>query len=276
MIRASNLHRICSTRLEDNSASYQESRKKLIEKVTAKKLVFSEGDVETYTTTQGLMTVAKDYISERDKYAIGAKTYMKELWLEIHHNFVMLSSGEEGLPTKKGKLVEGDAIKLLSNLYGIPMVKNEERVEVDFLTGEADIVYVEGSYKVIRDNKSPANWMTFRSKMGIPSEYYWQLIGYCYLYGAKKAYLDYTLMPTPEELLLELKDKIGEEEFELHKKMNEEILNLPPEKRVKTFLLKADLEKEIAFMLSRIEKCKEYFNTLNYDICMNINNLKEE
>lgn len=278
MIRASNLHRVCTNRLEDNSESLNLAKSKLIEKVEGKKLVFSEEDIDIYTTTQGLMTVAKDYIAEREKYAaylrddlpMGAKTYMKELWLEIHHGFVQFSLGEEAMPLRKGKMVEDDAIKLIGELYGLNITKNTERKEEGFLTGEGDIIYTELFGNVVRDNKSPISWNTFKNKIDISPEYYWQLIGYCYLYDGKEAYLDYTLMPTPKELLEEVRDKLGEEGYNLHLQMNENILKLTPKQRVKTFKLEADIQSEIDFMLARVSKCEDYYNNLTYETCMNI------
>lgn len=284
MIRASNLHRICTSRLEDNSESLQQSKQKLIEKVEAKKLVFSEDNIETYTTTQGLMTVAKDYIAEKEKYEaflrddlpMGAKTYMKELWLEMNYGFVSFSLGEEAMPLRKGKMVEEEAIKLIGQLYNIELSKNVERVTIDFLTGEGDVVYRDNlGSNIIRDNKSPISWNSFKNKIDISTEYYWQLIGYCYLYNAKEAYLDYTLMPTPKEILEEVKDKLGEEGYNLHLQMNENILKLEPRQRVKTFKLQCNLEDEIQFMLARVEKCKLYYQGLNYESCMNIFENKE-
>lgn len=279
MIRASNLHRVCTNRLEDNSELLQQTKQKLIEKVEAKKLVFSEDKLEEYTTTQGLMTVARDYIAEskkyesflRDELPMGAKTYMKELWLEINYGFIPFSLGEEAIPLRKGKMVEEEAIKLIGQLYGLEISKNIDRVNIDFLTGEGDVIYKDSlGTNIIRDNKSPISWNSFKNKVDISTEYYWQLIGYCYLYNAKEAYLDYTLMPTPKEILEEVKDKLGEEGYNLHLQMNDNILKLTPTQRVKTFKLQCNLQEEIDFMLSRVEKCKSYYNSLTYESCMNI------
>lgn len=283
MIRASNLYRICTNRPVNNIEDLNAAKNKLIEKVNSKQIVFSEEDIDTYLTTQGLMTVAKDYLSEKEKYRtyvkdelpIGAKTYMEELWLEINHGFTNISFGEEVLATKKGKLVEDDAISLVGKLYNLVLCKNTERVYKGFLTGEADVVFTDlWGDKVIRDNKSPLSWSSFRKKFGIPPEYYWQLIGYCYLYDARIAYIDYTFMPTPLSILDEMKERMGEETYQLHIQTNESILNLTPLQRVKTFALDTyrygTIESEIEFMLGRLERCHEYFNNLTYEICMNI------
>lgn len=278
MIRASNLHRVCTNRPVNNIESLNLAKSKLSEKVTSKKMEFLEENIDSYLTTQGLMTLAKDYISERDKYnsylkdelPVGAKTYMKELWLEVNCGFIPASFGDDPISLRKGKLVEEDAIKLVGELYELPLTKNEVRIENGFLTGEADVVYMNLFDKVIRDNKSPVSWSSFRTKIDIPTEYYWQLVGYCYLYGAKEAWLDYTLMPTPKELLDDIKEKLGEEGYNLHLQMNENILKLEPKQRVKTFKLDSNLEEDITFMLKRLKSCEEYYNNLTYNTCMNI------
>lgn len=279
MIRASNLYRICTNRPVNNVEDLNAAKNKLIEKVNGKKMIFSEEDIDTYLTTQGLITVAKDFLSEKEKYAnylrdelpVGAKTYMKELWLDTNYGFVEFSLNEEAFSLQKGKLVEDEAIKVIGSLYGLELKKNDKRVEKGFLTGEADIIYqgILGE-NIVRDNKSPISWVTFRNKYGIPAEYYWQLIGYCYLYDAKEAWLDYTFMPTPTEIIEAQKVNLTQESYDAHIKMNEVILNLPLDKRVKSYKLDTNISGEISFMLGRIDRCKEYYDTLTYEKCMNI------
>jgi hypothetical protein len=278
MIRASGVHRICTHRLTDNTVQLNNSLALLEEKVQKKGLIFNLDDIETYTTTQGIMTVAKDFISEKDKYEAwikdelpaGAKTYMKELWLQNNYNFVEFSLNEEGYATRKGKIVEERAIKLIAQYYNLDIVKHEGRLEIDFLTGECDVLYNNGVNNVIRDNKSPISWSTFKNKTGITSDYYWQLIAYCYLYYATEAYLDYTFMPTPIEILDDVKDVLGEEEYQAHLLMNASIEDLEISQRIKTYKLNTDIQSEIEFMKSRIVKCKNYYDTLDYERCMNV------
>lgn len=279
MIRASSLYRVCTDRLVDNTEDLNFAKEALKIKVEEKgDKVFSIDDIEEYKSTRGLVTLVKSYLSEKEKQIKfvedvlpkGAKTYMKELWLETNVGLSPTPSIKDALPLRKGKLMEDEAIQLLSLHYNSPFVKNTERVSKGFLTGEADIVYFTDWEKVIRDNKTPVSWESFRSKVGIPPEYYYQLIGYCYLYDAKEAYLDYTLMPTPTELWDDIEESLKVNIVQAHEKINKAILNMTPSQRIKTFKLTANIPEEIEFIKSRIDKCEEYYNTLNYELCMNI------
>ena len=144
-------------------------------------------------------------------------------------------------------------------------VKKIEKVK-GFLSGECDIKYNTS----IRDTKCPETWESFRNKSGIETAYYWQLIAYCYLYDCSSAFLDYVLMNTPEELIADYVKNFSEDEYQRFLLTEKAISKLPLEHRVKTYALECDLESEIEFMLSRLKKAQEYYETLDFETCMNL------
>ncbi len=269
MIRASQVHKICTNRPVFDPALLESLEQQML----AKDPSYTRDKVWQLAQTKGVMTLAKDIIKqlenqrlvEADPLPEGAMTYLQELWLE-EHGFYDFSIRENLPQFVKGKTCEEDAIALISQVYGIPMSKNVDRVTKDFITGECDIQYGV----TIRDCKVPETWKAYRNKQGIPSEYYWQLIAYCYLYDKTEAFLDYVLMPTPDNLIdYELKG-LTDVEIEKYLAMQAKILTLNPKQRVKTFPLIVNIQKEINFLCSRLAKAKEYYSTLSLDICLRL------
>ena len=269
MIRASQVHKICTNKPVFNP----ELLESLEQQMLAKDPSYTRDKVWQLAQTKGVMTLAKDIIKqlenqrlvEADPLPEGAMSYLQELWLE-ENGFYDFSLRENLPQFVKGKTCEEEAIALISQVYGIPMSKNVDRVTKDFITGECDIQYGI----TIRDCKVPESWKTYRNKQGIPSEYYWQLIAYCYLYDKTEAYIDYVLMPTPDNLIdYEIKG-LTDVEIEKYLAMQAKILTLTPRQRVKTFPLIIDIQKEIDFLCSRLTKAKEYYNTLSLEVCLKL------
>lgn len=102
--------------------------------------------------------------------------------------------------TDKGLIMEDMAIDLVAAKYDyMSLEKNEEHFQNEFLTGTPDVI-TDG---VVRDIKCSWNVETFPLfEDEIPNkDYYWQLMGYMALTGARTAYLDYVLTDTPEYLI---------------------------------------------------------------------------
>ena len=281
MIRSSSAYRICSHRPKFDENAHNALIHELKGKVGAKlgkhdnlplDHKFGREHLDMYCETAGLITIAKKVRTsmenkikaEQDPLPDGAKTYLQERWLELNCNLHDFSTTEGTSQILKGNVCEEDAIKVISQQYGIPMKKNEDRKVFNFLTGECDVQYEN----VIRDVKVPETWKTFRSKDGITLTYYWQLVSYCYLYDKTKAYLDYVLMPTPEEMIPMLTKGLSERELENFWATEETIINLPLHQRVKTYKYEGNLVDDIAFLESRLIKAEEYYETLTYEICM--------
>ena len=68
----------------------------------------------------------------------GAKTYVKEVWLENEKGFREEITDKK---LRKGKQSEEDAINLISFVDGVTYYKNSKRVYKDNLTGECDVIH---------------------------------------------------------------------------------------------------------------------------------------
>lgn len=106
---------------------------------------------------------------------------------------------------KKGTFAEEDSIDLLSRYLKKHLLKNEERINNDFITGLPDIYEGESILNAdeITDIKSSYDLWTFLGNLPdkLDSTYYWQLQGYMWLTGAKKAKIAYCLVNTPDFII---------------------------------------------------------------------------
>ena len=104
---------------------------------------------------------------------------------------------------KKGILVEDDSIVVLSKYLDKHFVKNQERFSNGFITGHPDIIDVSHDGITIYDIKSSYDLFTFLSNLNdkLDSLYYWQMMSYMWLTGAKKAYIAFCLVDTPESIV---------------------------------------------------------------------------
>jgi len=134
----------------------------------------------------------------------GAKTYLEGVAKELVYGYTYCPTAKY---MEKGTLVEDQSIALYNSVFFTNYVKNTERRETDFLTGECDIF--TGS-KII-DIKSAWSLHTFpaTAAMGASKEYEWQMRGYMRLWDVDEAEVAYCLVNTPDEL-------VGYEDPDLH------------------------------------------------------------
>lgn len=276
MIRCSSAGKICTNRPTFDEAAMMVAADKVKAKIGED---YDPLKMEEYAKTKGVMTIAKEVLKhmenhkavQEDPLPDGAKSYLQERWLELNMEFMDVSMVSGNTATRKGNLVEDDAISMVGTLYNLDITKNEERITKGFLTGECDVIYQTPTHKIIRDNKSPETWKTFRAKTGISPEYYWQLISYCHQYGAKEAYLDYTLMPDPPEVEEERTKYMSDGDIARYYAMQNSIEALPAEKRVKTYHISQEqVNNDLSFFQARLAKAEAYYNTLTYEKCMKI------
>lgn len=198
------------------------------------------------------------------------KTYLKELHKES------LFGRNKSISSKyldKGIMVEEDSITLYSEVTGKLFIKNKERLNNKFLTGEPD----NKQNETIMDIKSSWDFHTFPLyETDIPTkDYYWQLHGYMALTGFKKAELVYCLVDTPHMLITDEKyrmcRKIGE--IELPQDLEEEIErnltygDVPKELRIKKFEIERN-DEDIEKIYQRVIECREYMNELSTQIIL--------
>ncbi len=157
-------------------------------------------------------------------------------------------------PMQKGIDCEQQSIDLLNSVefrLSKPYTKNTERRSNEWITGECDIY--DHDTKLIRDIKTSWSLATFPLFATNADDYEWQMRGYMMLWDCEAASVDYCLVDTPEHL-------IGYEQRELHI-----VSHIEPDKRVKSFVYKRDLEKE-GRIKERCEQLKAYYNQLRSDL----------
>jgi len=208
---------------------------------------------------------AKPTLSETAKSAINLIWLLNEkgYYKELDNKYV-----------QKGLLNEDYGILLVSELENNFYTKNEIRITNNYLSGEADIIcYIDGK-KIIKDIKCSWSPETFINS-GLSLMYEYQLRAYMYLYDADEAHLHYVLTDCPAHILenekWKLRNKYGILDDEnptmqrLFKQLEQNLVfsngNYTKEERVKSFIIKRDIEKE-QLLLSKIPLAVEYYKSI--------------
>lgn len=171
---------------------------------------------------------------------------------------------------EKGNYAEEDSLTLVTNQTGKLFVKNKETLENDFIKGTPDIIKPDGL-----DIKSCWDIHTFirKNEKVAREDYYLQLWGYMWLTGLTTFKLVYTLVNSPEHLIVSAKTRrmyaegiedgseemaIMEEEIEREMKFDD----IAEEKRLKIyeFAFNTDL---IAEVQNRVVLARNYLNKLS-------------
>lgn len=176
----------------------------------------------------------------------GAKTHIQELAKQFVYRF------EPQVTTKymeKGLIVEDTSIELYNSVFFTSHAKNTERRTVGHLTGEPDIVDLQG--RKIKDIKSAWSLDTFPAirAAGECSLYEWQLRAYMKLWADEvdSAELIYCMVSTPEEL-------IGYEDEAVHL-----VDHIDPMLRVTRLTFERDQTKERLIDI-KLEEANKYFD----------------
>ena len=174
--------------------------------------------------------------------SVGAKTYIRELAAQeiFGVDFEVSSKYIE-----KGIEAEGDSIDLLNSVRGLSLVKNTERRDNEFITGECDLF--DDDAKRGHDIKTSWSIATFPIIVADCEDklYEWQMRGYMALWDADEWEVNYCLVDTPDRL-------IGFEPMQLHV-----VSHLPEWMRVTTWTVKRDIEKEAA-IYEKVKAANEY------------------
>lgn len=174
--------------------------------------------------------------------SVGARTYIRELaQQEILGMDFEVSSKE----MQKGIEVEDQSIALLNRVRGLSLVKNTERRNNGFISGECDLY--DATRKRGHDLKSSWSAKTFPGWV-IDCEdklYEWQMRAYMLLWDADEWEVNYALIDTPERL-------IGYEPLQMHC-----FGHIPEHMRLTSWLIKRDADKE-ALMLTKVIAAREY------------------
>lgn len=206
-------------------------------------------------------------ISARGGLTQTAKSKLDQIWLTEMFGIQAEPLSWSNLAVKKGIECENDSISIWSEVKQTFCQKNTQRVENEWLTGEADLVFEDN----IVDIKTAYSIQTFMSleEGKVMSSYYWQIIGYLWLYDKKYGSVDYVLTDhSPELLMLEAKKRgwYGADEtlrLEIEAQMDKQFTypQIPVEDKVKSFLIKPDnLEGEIKKIVKTLEQARDYLN----------------
>lgn len=158
--------------------------------------------------------------------------------------------------TEKGLLLEDEAIKLSSLSRGLPLKKNTERRENEWLTGECDI-YIP-SRNLIIDTKCTYDigshpFFVDEAEEKIKKQGYdYQMQGYMWLWDCEEAQIDFVLFPMPEELL---------QPWQSAERFIELVDQIPQQKRITTVTVKRD-EQIIEKIKERVSEASIYYDEL--------------
>lgn len=188
-----------------------------------------------------LMTTAK---SKSEILSETAKTYIKTKAKEDYFGF---SSFITTKPMLKGKDWEEESIALVNQVRGTFYVKNKERFENEFLTGEPDIILDD----MIIDIKTSWSLETFPATQdeGINKDYMWQLIGYCWLLDKPQAELIYCMIDTDDTLLGDWDNR------SIHK-----VSHIDPAKRITSLKYDVHGDHYIDEMKEKLTAANEYYS----------------
>ncbi|NBH76463.1 translocation protein TolB precursor [Rodentibacter pneumotropicus] len=158
--------------------------------------------------------------------------------------------------TEKGNLLEEQAIKLSGRKRGLPLKKNTERRENEWITGECDI-YVP-SRKLIIDTK--CSWdigthpffMDEAEDKAKKAGYDYQMQGYMWLWDCEEAQIDFVLFPTPYEML---------SSYDSPERYIDLVEQIPQDKRITTVTVKRD-NAIIDKIKERVGAAQEYYQQL--------------
>lgn len=180
-----------------------------------------------------------------------AKTHVKQLVIESVYGFGRSISNKY---TRKGQMMEDEAISSVGLVTGDFLFKHEGRVENDFISGECDVLLPNG----IVDTKCSWSADTFpwfyddAVKAVKESGYDWQMRGYMWLYDRPAAEVIYVLLPTPVDLL-----GFGDDPYDHTTRVE----GIPLERRIQRVRVErdADLEQQIA---EKVALARDYMTEL--------------
>lgn len=226
------------------------------------KLEFHKGNV-----------IALEPFKNDEPLSEGAKSHLKKVYGYAKYG-KWCAVGDKGTKyTNKGLLAEKESIDLIGRSRGIQLLKNEERVFNEFLTGIPDIFLGESLQKAeyIIDVKTSWDIETFLDNLGKPldNQYWWQIQGYMAITGAKLGEVAYCLVNTPESILNGEKYRLKERMdavtdidpiyLEAEKKLinNMTFDDIAEKDRIIRFLVERD-DEAIEKVYKKVTECRKY------------------
>lgn len=238
-------------------------------KISEKQLITLEGLLSKIKLTDKQAELRDALIEKRDAKAelsTGAKTYIKELWLEENYGVKKEISSKY---FDKGNEVEHLSIELVEVTMGVGILnKNDEYFENDFVKGTPDVI-TDDFIIDVKTSWSASTFPFFDDKL-TNKQYEWQLKAYMWLTNIHQAYLSYCLVPTPEMLILDEMRRVSwkrGEAGEVSKEVEDEVRayfdlsNIPIWERVKSFDVNLTSD-DIVKIKEKVLLAREYYNSL--------------
>lgn len=210
---------------------------------------------------------------DEPELSVGCKSFLLTVYAAEKYGKWSTFKDKGNKYTTKGKMAEEEAITLLSRLHKRYYVKNDQRIENEWVSGIPDIIIASSYEKAdkIIDIKCPYDVETFFGVLGkeLIGQYKWQVLTYMWLTGADEGEVAYLLMNTPEYILnyerkrlFDRMEVVTEEDAEYKKAADTLVNNLtfddmPIEDRKISFFVERD-EKMIEKIPKRVEKCREW------------------
>ena len=239
-------------------------------KISDKQLLMLKGLLSKIKLTEKQAQLRDVLLLKRDakpELSTGAKTYIKELWLEDNYGIKQEINSKY---LTKGNDVEDLSIQLVETMLDKEgLYKNDEYFENDYVKGTPDVI-TDTCVIDVKSSWSAATFPFFDEKLS-NKNYEWQLKAYMWLTNIHESYLSYCLVPTPEVLILDEMRRVSwkrGEGGEVSKTVENEvrkyfdISEIPVWERVKSF--KVTLKGEdIAKIKEKVNLAKEYYKSLS-------------
>ena len=191
-----------------------------------------------------------------------SKTFVLDTFLQKEFGYSKIVTSDAMM---KGLLLESEAIALVSKHENKFYKKNKERKSNSYVMGELDVKASDH----IKDIKVSQNIETYAKVNEVSKQYYYQALGYMWLWGIPKYSLTYVLLPDSEEMierqLSRLSFLLVGEDYEVAKDQiihnNKVIEKLPIELRIKTFDFEYN-QDDVNLLIEQITKAREYYKTI--------------
>ena len=238
-------------------------------KISEKQLLTLEGLLSKIKVTDKQAELRDVLLLKRDaapELSKGAKTYIKELWLEDNYG---IRQEINSCYIDKGNQVEDLSIELAETMLELGrMYKNDEYFENDYIKGTPDVV-TDTHIIDVKSSWSAATFPFFDETLS-NKNYEWQLKAYMWMSNIHKAFLSYCLVPTPELLIQDEMRKVswnrGEagdvsQEVEDEVRAFHNLEAIPIINRIKSFEVTLNSD-DIVKMKEKVTLAREYYNTL--------------
>lgn len=194
-----------------------------------------------------------------------AKSYLKDVYMrEVYDRDYILDNKY----LEKGNYAEEDSLTLVTQNLKKLLTKNKKEYKNKWVKGTPDVILDD---KII-DIKTCWDMRTFMNKDSVESNYFWQLQGYMWLTNKDSADLIYTLVNTPEHLIVQEKSRRmyqtgfqeGTEEWDNEESRIEKLMlfdDIKPKLRMRVYTIDRE-DIYIEQIQDKVKEARNYLNTL--------------